>query len=178
MQQFSEEDGKTFTGFDEEARQTLMAYGWPGNVRQLQNVIRNIVVMNAGGLVSRAMLPVELSTLGQTAGPSAAHLNNPMSQSDGVSGSEHQTWPTHIAPTGLPSQGLPPGDVLGRDLPMHTSSHPMATNHDQAPTMPADNSFGTGNPVADQLIGNAYSCLLYTSPSPRDRQKSRMPSSA
>ena len=28
------------------------------------------------------------------------------------------------------------------------------------------------------LAGNAYSCLLYTSPSPRDRQKSRMPSSA
>ena len=27
-------------------------------------------------------------------------------------------------------------------------------------------------------IGNAYICLLYTSPSPRDRQKSRMPSSA
>ena len=25
---------------------------------------------------------------------------------------------------------------------------------------------------------NALSCLLYTSPSPRDRQKSRMPSSA
>ena len=24
----------------------------------------------------------------------------------------------------------------------------------------------------------AYACLLYTSPSPRDRQKSRMPSSA
>ena len=26
--------------------------------------------------------------------------------------------------------------------------------------------------------GNMYDCLLYTSPSPRDRQKSRMPSSA
>src|SRR5674476_1496572 len=26
--------------------------------------------------------------------------------------------------------------------------------------------------------GSYYSCLLYTSPSPRDRQKSRMPSSA
>ena len=25
---------------------------------------------------------------------------------------------------------------------------------------------------------NAFTCLLYTSPSPRDRQKSRMPSSA
>ena len=26
--------------------------------------------------------------------------------------------------------------------------------------------------------GDFYACLLYTSPSPRDRQKSRMPSSA
>ena len=30
--------------------------------------------------------------------------------------------------------------------------------------------------VAEQI--EAYTCLLYTSPSPRDRQKSRMPSSA
>ena len=28
------------------------------------------------------------------------------------------------------------------------------------------------------IIGSLYACLLYTSPSPRDRQKSRMPSSA
>ena len=28
------------------------------------------------------------------------------------------------------------------------------------------------------ILANAYTCLLYTSPSPRDRQKSRMPSSA
>ena len=27
-------------------------------------------------------------------------------------------------------------------------------------------------------LGDSHSCLLYTSPSPRDRQKSRMPSSA
>ena len=31
-------------------------------------------------------------------------------------------------------------------------------------------------PVASRIY--AYPCLLYTSPSPRDRQKSRMPSSA
>ena len=30
----------------------------------------------------------------------------------------------------------------------------------------------------DASKGLAYACLLYTSPSPRDRQKSRMPSSA
>ena len=30
----------------------------------------------------------------------------------------------------------------------------------------------------DLTYGQHYACLLYTSPSPRDRQKSRMPSSA
>ncbi|MEP1441508.1 MAG: sigma-54 dependent transcriptional regulator [Hyphomicrobiales bacterium] len=151
LQQFSEEDGKSFTGFDEEARQALMAYGWPGNVRQLQNIIRNIVVMNAGGLVSRAMLPVELSTLGQTAGPSAAHLNNPVPQQDIYGNVEPSVWPAHIAPTGLPSAGLPPADLLIPTLPQ-----PVTPSYDHAAVQPAVNHFGTGNPVADQLIGNAY----------------------
>ena len=31
---------------------------------------------------------------------------------------------------------------------------------------------------SEQTPQAVYSCLLYTSPSPRDRQKSRMPSSA
>ena len=38
-------------------------------------------------------------------------------------------------------------------------------------------SKGLGQPVAARGYG-LPSCLLYTSPSPRDRQKSRMPSSA
>ena len=32
--------------------------------------------------------------------------------------------------------------------------------------------------VPNQVNAHPHSCLLYTSPSPRDRQKSRMPSSA
>ena len=32
--------------------------------------------------------------------------------------------------------------------------------------------------VSNMLDEQGYTCLLYTSPSPRDRQKSRMPSSA
>src|SRR5678809_1675617 len=32
--------------------------------------------------------------------------------------------------------------------------------------------------LVDPFVRNVQSCLLYTSPSPRDRQKSRMPSSA
>ena len=33
-------------------------------------------------------------------------------------------------------------------------------------------------PGTEHKNENNYNCLLYTSPSPRDRQKSRMPSSA
>ena len=39
-----------------------------------------------------------------------------------------------------------------------------------------DSVFTGGVVVTDDMRG--YICLLYTSPSPRDRQKSRMPSSA
>ena len=33
-------------------------------------------------------------------------------------------------------------------------------------------------PITFGSLGSLYSCLLYTSPSPRDRTRSRMPSSA
>ena len=38
--------------------------------------------------------------------------------------------------------------------------------------------FGEGDERIDNLFARIGDCLLYTSPSPRDRQKSRMPSSA
>ena len=41
-----------------------------------------------------------------------------------------------------------------------------------------DLSLKPGKNLPAQAHGQAWHCLLYTSPSPRDRQKSRMPSSA
>ena len=38
--------------------------------------------------------------------------------------------------------------------------------------------YPTGLPISGGVAIRSDSCLLYTSPSPRDRQKSRMPSSA
>ena len=57
---FAEEEGKTFTGFDAEASAILANRPWPGNVRQLLNVIRNVVVLHDGPLVTAAMLPGEV----------------------------------------------------------------------------------------------------------------------
>ncbi len=54
---FAREEGKRFRGFSAEAERVLLAYSWPGNVRQLQNVVRNIVVLHDAQQVEAAMLP-------------------------------------------------------------------------------------------------------------------------
>jgi DNA-binding NtrC family response regulator len=56
---FAAEEGKVFTGFDGEVAAILAARPWPGNVRQLLNVIRNVVVLHDGPLVTADMLPVD-----------------------------------------------------------------------------------------------------------------------
>ena len=38
---------------------------WPGNVRQVLNVIRNVVVLNSGGLVTPDMLPDDMMRMAE-----------------------------------------------------------------------------------------------------------------
>ncbi|MDO9499548.1 sigma-54 dependent transcriptional regulator [Falsiroseomonas sp.] len=54
---FAREEGKRLRGFAWEVEQVLRAYSWPGNVRQLQNVVRNMVVLHDGDRVEMSMLP-------------------------------------------------------------------------------------------------------------------------
>ncbi len=56
----AEEEGKAFTSFTPACEETLRSYPWPGNVRQLQNVVRNTVIMNDGEVVTPDMLPAPL----------------------------------------------------------------------------------------------------------------------
>ncbi len=57
LAQANREEGRRFRGFAPEAEQAMQAYPWPGNVRQLQNVVRNVVVLHDGEVVTPAMLP-------------------------------------------------------------------------------------------------------------------------
>ncbi len=60
LHQYTEEEGKHFKDFDTQTESIFLAYNWPGNVRQLQNVMRNILVLNDGELVLPDMLPPPL----------------------------------------------------------------------------------------------------------------------
>ena len=62
LARFSAEEGKDFSGLSDATRAFLLAQDWPGNVRQLLNVIRNLVVLNEGGLVTPEMLPAGMAT--------------------------------------------------------------------------------------------------------------------
>lgn len=74
LARFSAEENRMFDGLDPAVRALFLRLRWPGNVRQLLNVIRTVVVLNAGGHVTPDMLPPDLVQAGAAAtacGPAA-----------------------------------------------------------------------------------------------------------
>ena len=60
LRRYAAEEGKDFQSFAPDSEQALRHYRWPGNIRQLQNVVRQAIVMHNGQQVGTAMLPPEL----------------------------------------------------------------------------------------------------------------------
>jgi two-component system repressor protein LuxO len=61
LTKFGREERKEFKGFSPEAEQIMRNYAWPGNVRQLLNVVRNVVVLNDGDIIQPFMFPPPLN---------------------------------------------------------------------------------------------------------------------
>ncbi len=48
LAEFNTENGKSFQGFTPEAYEVLAAYDWPGNIRELRNMVERMVVLGRG----------------------------------------------------------------------------------------------------------------------------------
>ena len=74
---FAKEDGKVFSGFSPDAEQALQNFNWPGNIRQLQNIVRNIVVLSQGPVIDLHDLPRDIQGKHRGAMP----INRPSGES-------------------------------------------------------------------------------------------------
>lgn len=60
MQHFNRELKKKFTGYTPAAAELLQRYPWPGNIRELKNVIERTMILTPEGDIAAASLPEEI----------------------------------------------------------------------------------------------------------------------
>jgi two-component system response regulator HydG len=77
MKLFAKKHDKQVKGMSSAARRRILAYDFPGNVRQLRNVVESMVVVDYDGLLDADDLPEELADPGASPGePATASLTN------------------------------------------------------------------------------------------------------
>jgi DNA-binding NtrC family response regulator len=60
IKKYREENNKNITGLSPEARDLLVRYNYPGNVRELENIMERAVVLSKHGVITAADLPLHL----------------------------------------------------------------------------------------------------------------------
>ena len=77
LARFADENGKHIGAISKEAADLLLRYDFPGNVRELQNMLERAVVMARGPLITREDLPPELQLGAEVTADSAEELPLP-----------------------------------------------------------------------------------------------------
>lgn len=62
LEQFKRQHGKTASEIRPEVMKLLVEHSWPGNVRQLMNVVERTVILAEGADVTEEVLPLEIRT--------------------------------------------------------------------------------------------------------------------
>ncbi len=121
LNQYSKEEDKCFEGFNANVVNLMRSYHWPGNVRQLQNVIRNIVVLHDGNLVREEHLPPPLDVaatsprIEQMTLPTAPE---PVSQDNSASGEGYTVRPLSEVEREAIEKAI---DICGGNIPKAAS---------------------------------------------------------
>jgi two-component system response regulator AtoC len=60
LEQFCQENRQGIRGFSDEERRQLLDYGWPGNIRELANVIERTVIMGSELIIDPSLSTIEI----------------------------------------------------------------------------------------------------------------------
>lgn len=60
IQKYNKENDKHVEGFSKAAMSIFINYGWPGNIRELENAIERLVILKTGGMIEETDLPEHL----------------------------------------------------------------------------------------------------------------------
>ncbi|MBI3006890.1 MAG: sigma-54-dependent Fis family transcriptional regulator [candidate division NC10 bacterium] len=77
LKKFAEANGKAIQGFTREARDALMKYDYPGNVRELENIVERAVLLTRGEVIGLSDLPLAVQEGAGFAGAAAAPASLP-----------------------------------------------------------------------------------------------------
>jgi len=76
LSQYKEEHRKKKLSFSKEAWETLLRYGYPGNVRELENIVQRAVILSRGDVIAKGDLPQALDRLASEDGSTRAGTND------------------------------------------------------------------------------------------------------
>jgi DNA-binding NtrC family response regulator len=113
---FSKQFGKEFQGLSPEAEHTLLDYPWPGNIRELKNLMERTVLLENGPRVE-----VEMLKLGS--GRTTRETDSPVAQLELL-----------LEQPGLPTEGIPFEELLGEIEKSLIIKASEATNWNQSRT--------------------------------------------
>ena len=106
VQRYARKAGKSIRTIEKRTLERLQAYDWPGNIRELQNVIERSVILSSGDVfaVDDVWLSNESSQVTPRVATPASELEMRMSESRGPSErSSRPRWPQ----AGAGSPGCP-----------------------------------------------------------------------
>lgn len=82
VERFNLRQGRQVAGVSREAEEILAAAPWPGNIRQLENVIEHAFALCRGAWIERTHLPAELDSVSRTNSPAPSRLRQTRRDAD------------------------------------------------------------------------------------------------
>jgi two-component system nitrogen regulation response regulator GlnG len=104
----AEKEGMPRKQIDQAALELMKTYAWPGNIRELENMVRRMAALSPHDVITAQVVQAELDLAGGPRGPAVAPVGPPSGAGDSISGFMEAYLAKHFASYGgeLPPPGL------------------------------------------------------------------------